>query len=164
MADPPRSFSDEVAKSLSKFSSGPADRQPRAVQAIEPGAEVAASAEGLNQMVPPPPVQEGPVEDEATARKRARRARAATVLARSINFKRTLVPVLLTTSVMMLITAATRFLAGEDSSFRIMPWWFTLTFLGFSVLMLLMGAFTMMQLKSQLAASEALAAQQSQQA
>ena len=65
-------------------------------------------------------------------------------------FKRTLIPILLTTSVMLGIMGSLKFILGEESPYSALPRWVIGTMFGTGGVLLALAVFTMMQVSEQL--------------
>ena len=65
----------------------------------------------------------------------------------TLEFKRTVIPVMLTSGTIMLITAAAIFLAGVDSIFASIPAWLAIALLLFGLILLSLAAMNMMQVR-----------------
>ena len=73
-----------------------------------------------------------------------------TKMAAGLSFKQTLIPILLTTGVMLIVFGSLKFIMGAESPFSALPGWTLGVMFGFGALMLAFGAFTMLQVREQL--------------
>jgi hypothetical protein len=90
-----------------------------------------------------------PSADVLGQRRRPPAARRRAPLSRTVGFKQTLIPILLTLGVLLPGLAGWSFALGEESPIATAPW-IALTLLGIGVVMLGLAAITMVQVKHQL--------------
>jgi hypothetical protein len=76
----------------------------------------------------------------------------AVPLFKTLGFRRTAIPILLTTSILMLAVAALRFVVDPDSVLALLPAWTPLALTFAAVLFLAVAVLNMMQVRQQLAA------------
>jgi hypothetical protein len=81
-------------------------------------------------------------------------ARAKIQKKKRLEYRRTLIPILLTTGVMLLIFGVLKFLAGPDSQLANIPGWAPLMLLGIGVFLLVLAGINMLSVKHELAADE----------
>ena len=71
-------------------------------------------------------------------------------MAAGVAFKQTLIPILLTTGVLLIVFGSLKFILGAESAYAALPGWTLGVMFGFGSLMLAFGAFTMLQVREQL--------------
>jgi hypothetical protein len=76
---------------------------------------------------------------------------AAVVVPHGLGFRRTIIPVLLTCGVLLLVTAAVRWLGGDDSPFVALPAWVAAALAGAGVAFLAVAVLNVFQVREELA-------------
>jgi hypothetical protein len=74
---------------------------------------------------------------------------------KTLKFKRTIIPILLTSGLLLIIFGVSRFIAGPDSPLSVLPMWLIATVFVMALLLLVFGAMTMLQVKDELMRSQA---------
>jgi hypothetical protein len=77
---------------------------------------------------------------------------------KTLSFRRTAIPVLLTCSVLMLVVAALKFTVNRDSVLALLPAWIPVALVAAAVVFLGVAALNMAQVRQQLAAERAAGA------
>jgi hypothetical protein len=81
-------------------------------------------------------------------------ARAAIAKKKSLEYRRTLIPILLTSGLLLLGFGVLKFVAGGDSTLQYIPSWIPIALLCAGVLLLALAGVNMMSVKQQLAAAK----------
>ena len=115
--------------------------------------EVAREAEAVAHIVEDDDTlnMPAPTPDMIAYRRPAPPPRKRVHLSRTLGFKQTIIPVLLTMGVLLPAIAGWNFALGEESPIADAPW-IPLTLLGIGLIMLVLGVITMFQVKHQLGA------------
>ena len=81
-------------------------------------------------------------------------ARAAVQRRKSLEYRRTIIPVLLTSGTLMLVFGILKFFAGPDSMLQSVPTWIPIALLLAGALLLALAGVNMVSVRAQLAADK----------
>jgi hypothetical protein len=162
----PNQSNDDVARALSDMAVGQQvageKKQATGLNARNQDNAFAAPSQATSRAVRPREIAPRPINDDDVVISRVAPAKYSgdssvalprqmhVMNAKSLRFRRTIIPVLLTTALMLAAAGSLRFVVGEESSLAEFPIWMSLTAYGAAALLMAVAVLNMLHVRHEL--------------